>query len=59
MRAWVENGEKLVIYVIGTPFETLPEWNFYKDGGVEDKEEIAGKITYEGEQTETMTLKGN
>lgn len=57
LSSWVENGEEIVIYVIGKPWDTQPEWKFYENGGVEDKEEIAGTMTYESARTKTMTLK--
>lgn len=57
---WVEDGPdggKMVLYIIGEPLTTQPEWKFYKDGGVEDGEEIAGSVVCDSAGTETMTLK--
>ena len=50
-----ENGHEFDLYVFGTPFGTMPEWKVYENGGVEDKEEIAGSV--EHVDTATMTFK--
>lgn len=53
--AWAKNGDHMTVYVIGEPFETMPQWTFYKDGGVENGTEIAGTaVLLEQEQ---MTFK--
>lgn len=53
---WVQkNDREFDMYVFGTPFETMPEWKIYENGGVEDKEVIAGTVSLTG--TETMTFK--
>ena len=50
-----ENDGKIVLWVIGEPLEKMPEWKFYENGGVEDKERIDGVMTlYE---TETTTFR--
>lgn len=54
---WVEDSydeTKLVLYVIGEPLGEQPEWKLYKDGGVEDGEEIAGTVTYVSQETVTL-----
>lgn len=58
LSAWVDGSYdemKMVLYVIGEPLREQPEWKLYKDGGVEDGEEIAGTVTYVSQ--ETMTLR--
>ncbi len=50
-----ENGHEFDLYVFGTPFSAMPEWKAYENGGVEDKEEIAGSVELVG--IETMTFK--
>lgn len=53
--AWVDkNGQMITLYAIGEPFSTAPKWKFYKNGGVEDKEEIDGKATLESMETLTF-----
>ena len=51
---WADNGDIFSVYVIGKPLSTPLEWNCYKDGGVDDKEIISGKV--EMTNIETMTL---
>ena len=41
--AWAGNGDIVTLYAIGKPLDPAFEWTFYKDGGVEDGEEIEGK----------------
>ena len=50
-----KNGREFDLYVFGTPFSAMPEWKVYENGGVEDKEEIAGSVELVG--TATMTFK--
>lgn len=50
-----ENDAKLVLYVIGEPLESLPQWKIYKNGGVSSRESIDGTVTYY--DTETTTLR--
>ncbi len=40
---WVDT-DVFEMYILGTPPQTMPRWTFYRDGGVEDGEEIAGDI---------------
>lgn len=51
---WVENGDEITVYVIGNTALPFPEWHFYKDGGVENRERIDGKMTVTN--TEKMTF---
>ena len=50
-----KNGREFDLYVFGTPFSAMPEWKVYENGGVKDKEEIAGSVELVG--TATMTFK--
>ncbi len=50
--AWAENGMTLTVYAIGEPFEDDIQWTFYKNGGVENGEEITGTAAL----TETASL---
>ena len=53
--AWVEGNEQTItLYAIGKPFSHAPKWEFYENGGVEDKDKIAGKATLQN--TETITF---
>lgn len=52
---WVVPGGSLTLYALGKPFDEVPEWTFYQDGGVEDGEEIKGAVTYLG--VEEMTFR--
>lgn len=49
-----ENGQKIVLWVIGKPLSKPLEWKFYKNGGVENKDRIDGSIT--NYEIETMTF---
>ncbi len=51
---WARNGDSFEVYVIGTPLSTPLVWKCYKDGGVEDREEISGSVSLK--TTETMIL---
>ncbi len=51
----MENGTTFELYVFGEPLSVMPEWQAYKDGGVEDREKIDGRV--ELTSTETMTFK--
>lgn len=51
---WADNGDIFSVYVIGQPLSTPLVMKCYQDGGVEDKEEIAGIVSLTN--TETMTL---
>lgn len=53
----VENGDVITLYIIGDQSYKIPEWKFYKDGGVEDNEEIAGTATLVPKGTQIMTFK--
>ena len=46
-----ENGCTYELYVFGNDLTHLPEWKVYKDVGVEDGEEIGGKIEYVSKET--------
>ncbi|MBE6926080.1 MAG: hypothetical protein E7461_04470 [Ruminococcaceae bacterium] len=58
----LENGDMrvityaptLILYVFGTPLETMPTFTFYKDGNVENNDHISGKASLSS--TETMTF---
>ncbi|MCH5278843.1 MAG: hypothetical protein J1E60_03545 [Christensenellaceae bacterium] len=52
--AWVKNGSNLTLYAIGEPLNGDPQWKFYENGGVKDKEEIEGSATLVS--TEEMTF---
>lgn len=43
--AWADNGKTLTLYVLGQPLTSMPEWVFYKNGGVKDGDEIEGTVT--------------
>ncbi len=58
---WADSSDSLIIYAIGTPLESLPAWKFYKNGGVDDREEISGSAVLQTSQTMTFqefALKG-
>ncbi len=42
--AWANYEETMTLYVIGAPFDTMPQWKIYKDGGTEDGAEIPGNL---------------
>jgi len=42
---WVKNGDTLTVYILGNTKRDFPEWSFYEDGGVDDREKIDGKMT--------------
>lgn len=50
-----KNEREFDLYVFGTPLTTMPEWKAYENGGVEDKEVIAGTVELVG--TATLTFK--
>lgn len=50
-----KNEREFDLYVFGTPLTTMPEWKAYENGGVEDKEVIAGTVDLVG--TEALTFK--
>ncbi|MEE1314697.1 MAG: DUF3784 domain-containing protein [Faecalimonas sp.] len=50
-----ENGREMELFVFGAPFTTMPVWKAYENGGVDDEEEIYGKV--ELVRTETFTFK--
>lgn len=54
LSTWARNGDSFEVYVIGTPLSTPLVWKCYKDGGVEDREEISGSVSLK--TTETMIL---
>ena len=55
LSAWVEGSDdKFELYVFGTPLSEMPNWKFYRDGGVENGEEIKGSAVLES--TESMTF---
>ncbi len=37
-----KNMRELELYVFGVPFDDIPEWHAYQDGGVKDSERISG-----------------
>ncbi len=48
----VNNGDKVVLWVIGKPLGKPIEWKFYENGGVENRDRIEGTMTnYEIETT--------
>ncbi len=51
---WVKNEDKITVYVLGNTEKDFPEWTFYEDGGVEDREKINGKITVTDEYEMTF-----
>lgn len=53
--SWIDNGDEIAVFAIGDPFTTPPEIKIYKDGGVDDGEEIGGEATLAN--TQTLTLK--
>ena len=50
-----ENGSTYELYVFGNDLKELPEFNFYMDAGIEDGEEISGKMEYIGKETMTFS----
>lgn len=42
------------LYVFGEDLKSTPNWKFYKDGSVEDGEEIAGKMELVSKETLTL-----
>ena len=55
MSIWAENDQKIALYVIGEPLSEPIEWNFYENGGVENREQIDGTIV--NYETETLTFR--
>lgn len=53
--SWCSDSEFVSVYAIGEPFTELPQWKFYKDGGVKDGQEIEGSAKLI--KTSTMTFK--
>ena len=49
-----ENGQKIVMWVIGEPLTKPLEWLFYENGGVEDKQRIDGVMTLYETKTSTF-----
>ncbi len=49
-----KSGYTFEVYVIGTPLSAMPKWTLYRDGGVEDGEELRGTASLVS--TETTTL---
>ena len=49
-----ENGCTRELYVFGKDLTHLPEWTVYKDVGVDDGDEVAGKIEYVSKETMTF-----
>lgn len=45
LSTWAKNGDKITVYVMGDTSAEFPDWSFYKNGGVEDKEKIEGTVT--------------
>ena len=50
-----ENGSTFDMYVFGKDIGSLPKWKIYKDFGVEDGEEIEGKIEFVSKETTTFS----
>ncbi len=48
------NGRELELYVFGAPFDDIPEWHAYQNGGVKDSERTDGSA--ELVKTETTTF---
>ena len=51
----IENGSTFDMYVFGKDLSYLPKWTVYKDFGVEDGEEIEGKIEFVSKETTTLS----
>lgn len=51
---WVDGKDVIELYVIGEPLDSLPKWTFYRDGGVENGEEISGSVSFIGQESITM-----
>ncbi len=49
-----KSGYKLELFVFGTPLVEMPEWHAYRDGGVEDADELSCDV--EIVSTETTTF---
>ena len=49
-----ENGSTYELYVFGKDLMHLPEWKFYKDSGLDDDEEIEGKMEFVSKETTTL-----
>ncbi|MBR2323579.1 MAG: hypothetical protein IKA39_01640 [Clostridia bacterium] len=44
MGTWIGHlGDSIEIYVFGEPFESMPKFTFYKNGGLEDGTELKGE----------------
>lgn len=54
LHAWADNGKILTVYAFGEPLSEPLVWKCYEDGGVEDREEIDGKVSLIN--TESMTF---
>lgn len=50
----IENGSTFDMYVFGKDLGSLPKWKIYKNFGVEDGEEIEGKIEFVSKETTTF-----
>ena len=50
-----ENGSISELTVFGEDLKQMPDWKFYKDVGVEDGEEIAGKMEFVSKRTVTFS----
>lgn len=51
----IENGSTFDMYVFGKDLSSLPKWTVYKDFGVNDGEEIEGKIEFVSKETTTFS----
>ncbi len=50
-----ENGSTYELYVFGNDLAHLPDWKFYKDVGLDDDEEIPGKMEYVSKESMTLS----
>lgn len=51
---WIKNEGEYTVYVFGEPLQDPLDWKFYKNGAVEDTEEIAGTMTLKESRTITL-----
>lgn len=52
LSSWVKNEDAITVYVFGEQDYIIPKWKFYKNGAVNDKEQIAGQATFVSKETE-------
>lgn len=51
---WVATQETVTVYVLGQDYDAFPQWAFYRNGGFNDRESIAGTMREESRQTMTF-----